>query len=835
MKLGNSWFVVFALRSAKARQQGFCAKQKATPHSFALVSWPIWLLVLGWLLALDGWSLCGARLVLTTRVQAQEVTATRLPQATPESAGLDGQRLARMDEIIARGIAAGQMPGCVVCVGRHGRVAWLKAYGNKRVEPESQPMSTDTVFDMASITKPVATATSIMKLVETGQLRIGQKVTDIFPEFGVHGKDAITIRDLLIHQSGLIPDNALADYLQGPESAWQKICELELTAPVGEKFKYSDVNFIVLGKIVEQLSGLSLREFAQQEIFAPMGMLETGFVPDEELRSRAAPTEQRGEKWIQGEVHDPRAYELGGVAGHAGLFSTASDMAVYAQMMLGKGTLRVAGRHLEPRILSAATVETMTAAYPTSAGVRGLGWDKQSSYSSNRGDLLSSQAFGHGGFTGTVLWIDPELDLFFVFLSNRVHPNGKGSVNSLAGQIANLVGAAVLQPTNDSEVSRPQTPPQPVLCGIDVLVRDGFEQLAGKRVGLITNHTGRDAEGTSTARLFQEATNVELVALFSPEHGFEGTVDIPRVEDTRDNATGLKVYSLYGETRRPTADMLAGVDVLVFDIQDIGSRFYTYVSTMGEAMRGAAAENKTFVVLDRPNPINGLDIAGPMLDRGLESFVGFHHLPVRHGMTAGELAGMFRAELSLDLELQVIPCENWQRDQYWETTGLIWVNPSPNMRSLNQSVLYPGIGLWEMTNVSVGRGTDTPFEVLGAPWIEHRQLSQYLNGLGLPGAIFYPIEFTPASSKFVGEHCNGISISVVDRSRFEPVSCGLAIANALQRFHPDQWETKNINRLLGNEAVAEAILKGSGLRQVRSLADEGLHEFRLRRERFLLY
>jgi CubicO group peptidase (beta-lactamase class C family) len=377
-------------------------------------------------------------------VYAETQEASRLATSAPERVGLDAHRLSLMDPLIAGGIEAGNMPGCVVCVGRHGRIGWLKAYGNKQLQPETQPMTIDTLFDMASITKPVATATSIMKLVENGQLRLSQKVTDVFPEFGTNGKEAITILDLLTHQSGLIPDNALSDYQQGAAIAWQKICELELTAPVGGQFKYSDVNFIVLGKIVEELSGMSLSDYTRQELFGPLGMLETGFVPDEELRRRAAPTEQRDDRWIQGVVHDPRSYELGGVAGHAGLFSTAEDLALYAQMMLGDGTLPALGDQGARRILSAASVRVMTSAYPVSAGLRGLGWDKQSTYSSNRGDLLSPQAFGHGGFTGTVLWIDPELDLFFIFLSNRVHPDGKGHVNSLAGQIANLVSAAVI-------------------------------------------------------------------------------------------------------------------------------------------------------------------------------------------------------------------------------------------------------------------------------------------------------------------------------------------------------------------------------------------------------
>jgi CubicO group peptidase (beta-lactamase class C family) len=328
------------------------------------------------------------------------------------------------------------MPGCVVCVGRGGKIAWLKAYGNKRLQPFQEAMTTDTVFDLASLTKPIATATSIMQLVERGQLRLDQKVADLLPEFGLHGKEQITVSDLLVHQSGLIPDNALADYQHGPEVAWQKICELELVADVGVEFKYSDVNFIVLAQLIEKVSGRNVHLFSHEETFAPLGMRETGFVPDEALRLRAAPTQQRDGEWMQGEVHDPRAYLLDGIAGHAGLFSTAEDLAVYARMMLDAGTG-------PPQILAVATVEAMTAAIPVSSGVRGLGWDKQTGYSSNKGTKLSDRAYGHGGFTGTVLWIDPELDLFFIFLSNRVHPNGSGQVNALAGEILNEVVSAL--------------------------------------------------------------------------------------------------------------------------------------------------------------------------------------------------------------------------------------------------------------------------------------------------------------------------------------------------------------------------------------------------------
>lgn len=749
-----------------------------------------------------------------------------LPHASPESVGLDPVRLAAIDSLVTEGLAEKKLPGCVVCVGRHGKIALLKAYGLRQVEPEAVPMTTDTVFDMASITKPVATATSIMLLVEQGKLRLSDTVVSIIPDFAPHGKDAITIRDLLIHQSGLLPDNALSDYLQGPELALQRICELTLQNPVGKKFVYSDVNFIVLAECVRRVAGRSVHELTQAELFGPLGMSDTGYLPRAELKARAAPTEKRNGDWMRGDVHDPRAWELGGVAGHAGLFSTAEDMTVYAQMMLA------GGRHGDRQILAPETIAAMTRGDRVSSGVRGLGWDKWTGFSVNRGDLLSDSAFGHGGFTGTVLWIDPQLDLFFLFLSNRVHPQGKGLVNPLAGRIATVVASAI-RPEGKGGLAAPTG--DTVRSGIDVLEAEGFRRLAGRKVGLITNHTGRNRDGVSAVELLHRAENVQLSALFSPEHGVAGQLDVSRITDSQDPTTGLKVFSLYGETRRPTPEMLAEVDTIVFDIQDIGSRFYTYVSTMGEAMRAAAEHGKRFVVLDRPNPINGVDIAGPMLDRGKESFVGYHALPVRHGMTIGELASMFKDELKLDVELEVVRCEGWQRAEYWDATGLTWINPSPNMRSLTEALLYPGIGVLETSNISVGRGTDTPFEVIGAPWIDGRRLAAELHARRIPGVAFVPIRFTPDSSKYANEVCGGVNIAITDRQSFQPLRTGIEIAVQLHRLFPDSWKAGDILRLLGNEATLNALLEGRSADEVLNVTHEGLNEFQRRRVKFLLY
>ncbi|HUT88496.1 MAG TPA: exo-beta-N-acetylmuramidase NamZ domain-containing protein [Thermoguttaceae bacterium] len=742
----------------------------------------------------------------------------KLPAAAPEDVGMDSARLVEIDQVAAEGIAAGEMPGCVVMIGRRGKVVFFKAYGDRQVEPEPIAMTTDTVFDMASLTKPVATATSIMILIQEGKLRLEDRVAEHVPEFAAAGKDRITVLELLTHQGGLIPDNALADYEDGPEKAWERIFALKPRTAPGVKFIYTDVGYLVLGKLVERITGKSVHEFARKHIYQPLSMTETGYLPPEPLRRRAAPTEKRDDQWMQGEVHDPRAYLLGGVAGHAGLFSTAEDLAKYAQMMLGRGEYGGA------RVLSPATVAMMTTPYPVSSGRRGLGWDMRTGYSSNRGRSFSDRAFGHGGFTGTAMWIDPELELFVIFLSNRLHPDGKGSVNPLAGRIGTIAADAIRD-----------RPTPPVLAGIDVLRRDGFRQLAGRRVGLITNQTGISREGVSTVQLLHDAENVELAALFSPEHGLEGKLDVSRIADGRHQGTGLAVFSLYGETRRPTPEMLQRVDTLVFDIQDIGARFYTYISTMGYAMEEAAKHGVRFVVLDRPNPIGGVEVAGPMLDARRESFVAYHRLPVRHGMTVGELAGLFKQELDLELDLEVIRVEEWQRPMLFDETGLRWVNPSPNMRSLTEAILYPGIGLLETTNLSVGRGTDTPFEHIGAPWLDGSRLVQALDQAGLPGIEFRPVEFTPDASKFKGERCGGIAFKVTDRSTFQPIRTGLEIARQLRLLYPDDWKAEAYDRLLGNKEVYEAVLSGKTVDEIEALYRPGLEEFLEQRSRFLLY
>ena len=352
--------------------------------------------------------------------------------------GLNPEVLQRIGPLVTEAIEAGETPGCVVCIGRRDGIAWLECFGDRQVEPTREAMTRDTLFDLASLTKPIATATSIMQLVEEQVLSLDEPVAKHLAAFSANGKEGITVRDLLTHTSGLIADNALADYEQGVEEAWRRICLLTPLAARGERFIYSDVNFIVLGKLVETLRGESLDEVTHERIFKPLGMQDAGYRPDATRKQRAAPTEQRANSWIRGEVHDPRAWKLDGVAGHAGLFATADDLARYARGLLGGGQLDGA------RVLSEATLATLnTPVTVPGDGIRGLGWDKQTGFSSNRGSKLSPAAFGHGGFTGTSLWIDPKLDLFVIFLGNRLHPDGKGRVNPLAGAIADVAVEAL--------------------------------------------------------------------------------------------------------------------------------------------------------------------------------------------------------------------------------------------------------------------------------------------------------------------------------------------------------------------------------------------------------
>jgi uncharacterized protein YbbC (DUF1343 family) len=772
--------------------------------------------------------------------------------ARPPAAG-DGGRLARIDGAVEEAIGRGELPGAVVLVGRGDRVLFRKAYGSRAVVPVREPMTLDTVFDLASLTKPVATGTSVMILVERGEVALLDPVVKYLPEFGAGGgdRDKVTVEQLLTHRAGLAADDPLDLYTGTREEIFSRKFRLPLESPPGARFQYSDVGYEVLGELVAKVSGMPLDEFAEKNIFQPLGMRDTHFRPLVTLRflgerialtgisrppiSRIAPTERRDDRWLRGEVHDPRAYAVGGVAGHAGVFSTADDLSRFCRMILYGGRLGKA------RILSSLAVDAMTR--PRFFGddsLRALGWDVSTAYSRNRGDLFPPGSFGHTGFTGTSLWLDPSSGTYVVFLSSRLHPDGRGDVGRLRGIVSTIAAAAI--ETDARRAARRLSARVPirreVLTGVDVLVADGFRPIAGKRVGLVTNATGSARIGRSTIEVLvsEEAkkAGVKLVALFSPEHGVLSDFD-SKVPDQIDPTTGLAIHSLYGERRRPLPGELAGLDALVLDIQDVGTRFYTYITTSAYLQPELARAKIPLVVLDRPDPIGGSVVEGPLADADRISFTVPHTIPVRYGMTPGELALLYNDEQKSGAKVEVVKMRGWSRDLWYDETGLEWVNPSPNMRSPTEAMLYPGIGLLETTNLSVGRGTDTPFEVIGAPWLDGGRLAATLSARKIPGVAFTPIHFTPAASTFSGQRCGGVRFTVTDRDALAPVTLGIEIAVALRDLYPADWKREKFLDLLANRDTFERLEKGEAADSIVRSWQKGLEEFRRRRAKHLLY
>ena len=767
-------------------------------------------------------------------------------------------RLSVLDSIINEAIIQQHIPGAVVVVGHDGHVVYRKAYGDRAIVPRREPMTLDTVFDCASLTKVLATTTSVMQLWEQGKFRMADPLAKYLPEFGQNGKQDITIRQLLVHYSGLPEGLERTKKWEGKETAYRMAFEIAPERPPGAAFSYSDVNFIVLGALVERLSGESLDEYAAKHIFVPLGMKDTRFLPPATWLPRIAPTEEDEEHHLlHGVVHDPVARRMGGVAGHAGVFSTADDLAIFAQALLDGGR----------GVLSPATVAKMTAPQQPAIGtaVRGFGWDIDSPFSTNRGELLPIGSFGHTGFTGTSLWIDPATRTYIVLLTNAVHMNAipgheKGSAVSLRTRIATAVAAALALDPSDAEKMRVasitgynemQSAARKVVVrngkvktGIDVLEESHFAALhpgrggSPRSVGLLTNQTGVDSEGRRTIDVLANVPGISLDAIFSPEHGVTGTLDTTDVKNTKDAATGITVYSVYGgndAARRPPPEILKRLDAVVIDLADAGARFYTYETTVGYFLEAAARAGIDVVVLDRPNPITGSFVQGPVSDEGRESFTNYFAEPPRQGMTLGELARMFNAERHIGARLEVVAIEGWQRGDWFDSTGLEWVNPSPNLRSLTEATLYTGVALIEGTNVSVGRGTDTPFEIVGAPWIKARELATYLNAREISGVRFVPVVFTPSSGTSSGERCEGVNVIVLDRNTLDAPELGIELASALRKLYPTDFKIDRMPELLVNQSVFDALVAGQDPRRIAEDWEERLHKFIEVRQKYLLY
>jgi uncharacterized protein YbbC (DUF1343 family)/CubicO group peptidase (beta-lactamase class C family) len=773
-----------------------------------------------------------------------------VPSAAAAKPARAPNRLTVLDTVVQDAIHAGQIPGAVVLVWHNGQVLYRKAFGYRALEPRRELMTVDTVFDLASLTKVVATTTAVMQLVEKGEVRLNDPVAKYIPEFSQNGKEDVTVRELLTHYSGLEPDLDLTHPWQGRDTAFSMAFAEKPVNPPGSRFLYSDINFITLGALVERVSKVELDKYCAQNIFTPLKMARTRFLPPATWVPKIAPTEyDEQNRMLRGVVHDPSARRMGGVAGEAGLFSTADDLSKFARAL-------IAGSSVLPSLL----VEKMSTPQqpPTAHELRGFGWDIDSPFSTNRGELLPVGSFGHTGFTGTSLWIDPTTRTYIILLTNAVHPRGKGSAVALRTKLATAVTAALALTPSEKEQARlksitgyneAQTAMRRVAgrngsvqTGIDVLQRNNFDPVRAvsgkKKIGLLTNQTGLDSQGRRTIDVLAHADGISLDAIFSPEHGVTGTLDTTDVANTRDAATGVPVYSVYGATdaaRRPSLDTLKLLDAIVVDVQDAGVRFYTYETTLGYFLEGAAKAGVEVFVLDRPDPITGSFVQGPMPDPGRESFVSYGAVPVRHGMSMGELAKMYNAERGINAKLTVIPMEGWMRGDWFDSTALEWVNPSPNLRSLTEATLYPGVALVEGTNVSVGRGTETPFELLGAPWIHGRELAQYLNAREISGVRFVPVSFTPNASNYAGQKCEGVNIVVVERNAFDAPELGIELASALHKLYPDQSHLERMIELLLNQRVYDAITQGVDPRRIAEDWREPLARFQDLRQKYLIY
>jgi uncharacterized protein YbbC (DUF1343 family) len=631
----------------------------------------------------------------------------------------------------------------------------------------------------------------------------------------------------------------------GLEEGYRRANAEKLINPPGSTFLYSDINFIVLGELVQRVSGVTLNQYAETFIFAPFGMNTTRFLPPLTYLSRTAPTqvnEKTGEV-LRAVVHDPTARAMGGVAGHAGLFSTADDTAKFAQALLNGGS----------PVWSRAIVEKMTTPQqpPNLTVVRGLGWDIDSPFSSNRGELLPVGSFGHTGFAGTSLWIDPTTNSYIILLTNAVHLK-EGSVIALRTEVATAVASILnlstpqeqkyrlARITGYNEVAaasrRIVARNGQVFTGIDQAEANDFEALrvpgvSKPRIGLLTNDTGVDTLGHRTIDVLSRANGLRLTVVFAAK-GFGGG-SVPAKD-----ATGIPVYNIDGDSaakRRPPPEVLANLDEVVVDFQDTGTRSSTLVTTLGYFIEGAAKAGKPIVVLDRPNPLNGAYVQGPVSDAGHESLTNYQPLPLRHGLTVAELGKLLNGERNINAKLSVVPMKGWMRGDWFDSTGLTWVNSPSDVHGLDGALLYPAAALLEATNVSVGKGTDSPYQVLGAPWIHGTELASYLNVREIAGVRFMPTQFTPASDGHAHQQCGGISLLITDRETVDVAELGLELAAALHKLYPQQFEIAHIADMLANQAAFQALQTGEDPRRIADDWRDSLDQFMQVRAKYLTY
>ncbi|MGB5176136.1 MAG: glycoside hydrolase family 3 N-terminal domain-containing protein [Thermoanaerobaculia bacterium] len=747
-----------------------------------------------------------------------------LPRALPEEAGFRPGGLEEVDRVLQGFLEQQAFPGGVLAVGYQGKLAHLEPFGRLSYDEGAPEVTTDTIYDLASLTKVVATTMMAMILVDEGSLDLDKPVVDYLPLFVGPGKEKVSVRQLLTHSSGLVAYGDLYNEISGKKAYLERIQGMELDYDPGTKSVYSDYGMILLGEILERVAGQPMDVFLEERVYGPLGMTDTGFLPADDLLERIAPTEDdpwRGYR-VRGEVHDENAHALGGVAPHAGLFSTATDLSRFLQMILNGGVFE------NQRIVSRQIVEEWTRRAGIPDSDRATGWDTKSAEKSSAGSFFSPNSFGHLGYTGTSMWVDPERDLFVILLTNRVHPSRE---NNLIRQARPAVADAVVRALDIPLVQ----------VGLERIDSGELGSLVGKRLGLVAHAASVTSGGRHAIDVLRDQS-LNVVRLFSPEHGLRGRAAAGEpVESGADPISGLPVVSLYGDQRRPSAESLAGLDALVFDLQGAGVRFYTYVSTLIHCLEAAAEAGLELVVLDRPNPLGGLRIEGPVSaprDVVPASFVNLAPGPLIHGLTLGEMARFVNSQLEVPANLTVVPMVGWSRKMTWAETGREWVSPSPNLRSAEASLAYPGTALLEATNLSEGRGTEDPFLLFGAPWLKPGELH-----LSVPGFSLEAVRFSPVASeaapypKFEDQECNGWRVRVPDRQAAAPYALGVTLLHGLLGHTDFEWLRNGdvLTRLTGTPTLLEHLQAGKTVEEILA-ADSADHAtWSEARKRALLY
>ncbi|HOE65393.1 MAG TPA: DUF1343 domain-containing protein [Candidatus Hydrogenedentes bacterium] len=712
-------------------------------------------------------------------------------------------------EALERALQEARAPGAAAYVGNRSETIFYEAMGHRALEPSALPTQKETLYDLASMTKAVATATAVMLLCEDGAIDLDQPVNEIVP---IPAFRRFTVRRLLTHTSGLTVGRPLYKTASTLNEMLQVYAAMDLEYAPGSRRRYSDAGFMILGKVVELAAHDSLDAFCRKRIFDPLGMDHTTFNPPAAWAEQCAATERCPwrKKIMQGQVHDENAYAAGGVAGHAGLFSTAEDLARFCRAWMN-------GNIVKEKTYTEALRVGQVPVYPW----QGLGWDLDPWRDTTMGYLPSRRAFGHVGWTGTSLWADAETGLFAILLSNTCHPSRAARDNETLRRVFYDAVAKAFYPGRSNAHT-----------GLDRLVRDGFKPVRGKRIALLTNLAAVDQLGRPALDALRLDETVRLQRVFTPEHGLRGHAEAG--ETVLSEKGAVPIISLYGGKDRPTHSELQDLDAVLVDLPDIGARYYTYLATMRACLEACADAGAPVLVLDRPNPIGGAILEGPMPQR-TDSPVCSAEVPVRHGMTLGELARFLEAGplRGKGLTLDVMAVDGWPRALLFEACSLPWSAPSPNMPTPETALAYVGACLFEGTNLNEGRGTDTPFQLIGAPWLDAggtiaEIAPEETAGCALEATVYTPrsIAGKAAKPRHRDKECRGIRLRVTDPSAFRPFTTALALIVAIRKRHAGDFAWQPLfDKLAGSDDLRRRIEAGETASSIVARYADALQAF----------